>query len=143
MGVRTQSGISPQMTFSAALTSQTATAVSLLPRTAAGVESRLQRGNPGILAKFAAIRRASSCGPGCRAYLANDIPTENYFAAKYCAGIIDELVGAEQGICLPASSTQQAARLVVKYIDARPARLRESFQKLAREALRAAFPCKH
>ena len=80
---------------------------------------------------------------GCRAYLANDIPTENYFAAKYCAGIIDELVGAEQGICLPASSTQQAARVVVKYIDARPARLRESFQKLAREALRAAFPCKH
>jgi len=80
---------------------------------------------------------------GCRAYLANDIPTEDYFAAKYCAGIIDELIGAEQGICLPASSTQQAARVVVKYIDARPARLRESFQMLAREALRAAFPCKH
>ena len=80
---------------------------------------------------------------GCRAYLASDIPTEDYFAAKYCAGIIDELVGAEQGIRLPASSTQQAARVVVKYIDARPARLRESFQKLAREALRAAFPCKH
>lgn len=80
--------------------------------------------------------------PGCRAYLRNNISIEDYFAAKYCAQIIDGLLGPEPGICPPASSAQQqAASAVVKYIDARPARVQESFQKLAREALRAAFPC--
>jgi len=34
---------------------------------------------------------------GCRAYLLNNISTEDYFAAKYCAEIIDGLVGAEPG----------------------------------------------
>lgn len=80
---------------------------------------------------------------GCRAYLVKNISTEDYFAAKYCAQIIDGIIGAERGICLPASSTQeQAAGVVVKYIDARPARLNENFEKLAREALRAGFPCR-
>ncbi len=81
---------------------------------------------------------------GCRAYLVKNISIEDYFAAKYCAQIIDGIIGAERGICLPTSSTEeQAAGVVVKYIAARPARLHENFEKLAREALRAAFPCKH
>lgn len=81
---------------------------------------------------------------GCRAYLRNNISTEDYFAAKYCAEIIDGLVGAGPGLCPPASATQQQiVRAVVTYIDGRPARLQESFQKLASEALGAAFPCQH
>jgi len=80
---------------------------------------------------------------GCRAYLVKNISTEDYFAAKYCAQIIDGIIGAGRGVCPPASSTEeQAAGAVVKYIDARPARLHENFEKLAREALRTAFPCK-
>ncbi len=80
---------------------------------------------------------------GCRAYVGKNISTEDYFAAKYCAQIIDGII-AERGICPPASSTpEQAAGVVVKYIDGRPARLHENFEKPAREALRAAFPCTH
>jgi len=80
---------------------------------------------------------------GCRAYIRNTISNEDYFAAKYCAQIIDGIVGTERGMCPPASSNEERAGVVVKYIDARPARLHENFEKLAREALRAAFPCKH
>ncbi|MGO8914722.1 MAG: Rap1a/Tai family immunity protein [Stellaceae bacterium] len=90
-----------------------------------------------------AVFSANDLMAGCRAYLVKNISTEDYFAAKYCAQIIDGIIGAERGICLPVSSTEeQAAGIVVKYIDARPARLHENFEKLAREALRAAFPCK-
>jgi Rap1a immunity proteins len=35
----------------------------------------------------------------------------------------------------------QGVQIVVKYIDARPARLQENFNKLAAEALRQAWPC--
>jgi hypothetical protein len=35
---------------------------------------------------------------GCRAYLVKNIYTEDYFAAKYCAQIIDGIIGAERGI---------------------------------------------
>lgn len=81
--------------------------------------------------------------PGCRAYLLDRIPTEDYFAAKSCVEIVDGLAGQAPGLCPPPGSSQRAAvRAVVSYIEARPARMRESFQKLAREALRAAFPCR-
>ena len=33
---------------------------------------------------------------GCRAYLVKNISTEDYFAAKYCAQIIDGIIGAER-----------------------------------------------
>ena len=90
-----------------------------------------------------AVFSADDLMAGCRAYLVKNISTEDYFAAKYCAQIIDGIIGAGRGVCPPASSTEeQAAGVVVKYIDARPARLHEYFEKLAREALRTAFPCK-
>jgi hypothetical protein len=36
----------------------------------------------------------------------------------------------------------QAVKVVVAYIDARPARMHERFDRLALEAFRAAWPCK-
>jgi hypothetical protein len=36
----------------------------------------------------------------------------------------------------------QQARVVVRYIEARPARMREPFDRLAAEALRTAWPCR-
>jgi hypothetical protein len=44
---------------------------------------------------------------------------------------------------IPDKATlNQAVRVVVSYIEARPARMHESFAELALEALRAAWPCK-
>jgi hypothetical protein len=39
-------------------------------------------------------------------------------------------------------TTGQEVRVVIAYIDARPARMHEDFRSLALEALRAAWPCK-
>jgi hypothetical protein len=39
------------------------------------------------------------------------------------------------------ATNMQGVRIVLQYIDARPARLNENFNKLAAEALRQAWPC--
>jgi hypothetical protein len=45
-------------------------------------------------------------------------------------------------LCPPKGSDRaQSIRVVVQYIDSRPARLHENFPDLAQEALRAAWPC--
>jgi Rap1a immunity proteins len=45
--------------------------------------------------------------------------------------------------CRPAGVTiAQEVRVVVVYIDARPARMHEPFKMLVVEALRAAWPCR-
>jgi len=64
--------------------------------------------------------------------------------AGHCAGIIEGLSYAGSGICAPPSGffNTQAIKIVVVYIDARPARLHEPFLKLAIEALRDAWPCR-
>jgi hypothetical protein len=62
----------------------------------------------------------------------------------YCAGVVEGLAYAGSGVCAPPSGyfNDQAIKIVVAYIDARPARLHEPFLKLAVEALRDAWPCK-
>jgi hypothetical protein len=42
----------------------------------------------------------------------------------------------------PSSTYEQAIRVVIDYVDKRPARLNEDFTVLAQEALRAAWACK-
>jgi Rap1a immunity proteins len=63
----------------------------------------------------------------------------------WVAGFIEGLgygVGGKD-FCLPKGvTTGQSMAVVVKYIEARPQRMNESFGKLAREALIAAWPCK-
>jgi Rap1a immunity proteins len=85
---------------------------------------------------------------GCRAALA-DRATYN---TGYCLGLVDGIVFGEFGhdtYCFPPISAagagvtlKQIVRVVVAYIDARPARMHEDFRKLALEALVDAWPCK-
>jgi hypothetical protein len=83
---------------------------------------------------------ASSNIVGCRNYVASS--TEELFLQGYCVGAIRALVEFAAGACAPKAATNmQAARIVIQYIDARRARLHESFNKLAAEALRSAWPC--
>jgi hypothetical protein len=63
---------------------------------------------------------------------------------NFCAGIVVglEFMGEIHGICVPPNTTsQQAASVVVQYIDGRPARTNEDFRSFAVEALRANWPC--
>ena len=82
--------------------------------------------------------------PGCRSFLSRNHQTDEEFGyGAQCAGLIEGIAFAASGICPPASATKgQAIRVVVKYIDDRPERQNEDFRALAREALRAAWPCK-
>ncbi len=63
---------------------------------------------------------------------------------SFCMGVVVGLgfMGQPYGICVPAGTTsQQATRVVVQYIDGQPARMNEGFNSLAVEALRVAWPC--
>ena len=64
----------------------------------------------------------------------------------FCVGIINGLgyTGVSSGLCMPVGVTaQQAARVVVQYIDGQSTtRVNEDFRLLAFEALQAAWPCK-
>ena len=82
---------------------------------------------------------------GCRAWIATPglAGADDAFQQAHCAGVIEGIVFASESVCSPAQSTNgQAIRIVVKYIDDRPARMHENFKRLAREALQAAWPCK-
>jgi hypothetical protein len=60
----------------------------------------------------------------------------------FCAGAVEGIGHVDPGICTPMGSTlEQWIRVVIRYIDSRPARLQEDFYKLAQEALRDAWPC--
>jgi hypothetical protein len=79
---------------------------------------------------------------GCREVIADS--GKDYFLQGVCSGIVVGLPFASPDICAPSEGTpEQAIRVVVKYIDDRPARLNEKFLPLALEALRAAWPCKN
>src|SRR6516162_8264539 len=69
---------------------------------------------------------------------------EQLSLTSFCAGIVVGLsfMGQPYGICVPTGTTsQQVASVVVQYIDGQPARIREDFNPLAVEALRANWPC--
>jgi hypothetical protein len=87
--------------------------------------------------------------PFCRGFgeLKSSVP----FEQGRCAGIISGIaymgsaVEASSRVCLnipEAVTPGQAVKVVVAYIDARPAQMHERFVGLAFEALRAAWPCK-
>jgi len=84
--------------------------------------------------------------PGCRGWLDNNKPTPRPTEALdegICVGMIQGLAYAAPRICPPdVYTTGQALRVVVLYIEGKPARLHEDFMALALEALRAAWPCK-
>jgi hypothetical protein len=83
---------------------------------------------------------ANSNVVGCRDYVSGS--KDNLFLQGYCAGAVQALVEFAAGACAPKGATKmQGVRIVLQYIDARPARLHENFNKLAAEALRQAWPC--
>ena len=84
--------------------------------------------------------------PGCRAFLLDPVPRDEFYRAGKCAGVIEgvlysaALVGAA---CAPSGASRgQGVQIVIKHIEAaRPDRQYERFAKLAHEALTAAWPC--
>jgi hypothetical protein len=89
---------------------------------------------------------ANGMMPGCRRIVAYEASpnTSAAYDTGMCAGIIGTLFyfGSALGFCSPERANRgQALRVVVQYIDARPARMHERFQDLALEALKAAWPC--
>ena len=80
--------------------------------------------------------------PNCRVFAA-DTRAPGTLSDGFCGGLVVGLSLADPATCLPTGVTnQQAVRVVVQYIDQRPARMHESFLKLTREALRLTWPCK-
>jgi hypothetical protein len=67
------------------------------------------------------------------------------FFKDIASGVISALADwghVDKFICLPPVTRQQMVRVVVQYIDNRPARMHERFVILAAEAMTAAWPCK-
>jgi len=79
----------------------------------------------------------------CRVAPQTTIPSSMAVGAGWCLGAIAALTASAPGVCAPRGSTQgQGVRVVLAYIDQRPARTHESFLQLAFEALQAAWPCR-
>src|SRR5258707_5113054 len=76
--------------------------------------------------------------PGCRHFIESG--NINPILQGWCAGIVSGLVYLSNDVCIPSQVTRsQSARVIVQYIEARPARMHEDFRKLALEAMRAAW----
>jgi hypothetical protein len=86
--------------------------------------------------------------PGCEAFLAEryDEPTPQMFLQGVCAGQVAgvwDAAAALQTVCAPGDNIlNQGMRIIVQFINARPARMHERFTDLALEALMRAWPCK-
>jgi hypothetical protein len=99
------------------------------------------------------VSSASAVLPGCKFYIAladgqNPQPTVPVaLAAGYCAAVVDVLASSsalDPVMCLDPDIDKATAMLAfIRYIEARPQRMRERFLILAREALREAWPCVH
>jgi hypothetical protein len=80
---------------------------------------------------------------GCRHYVSGRQDDEFPVRQGVCHGAVSAVLDFASGICHPPGATlDQGIRIVVQYIDSHPARLHESFNALAAEALRDAWPCK-
>jgi Rap1a immunity proteins len=103
--------------------------------------------------------------PSCRAFVdypKHDVPDLDM---GFCAGVVQGVAETGRGVgftmrleplsdvpnmreryCLEIPQEvvlSQLVRVVVAYIEARPARMHEQFHLLATEALRTAWPCRH
>ena len=84
--------------------------------------------------------------PFCRHVAAGHKSEGDAFMNGTCLGMIIGLadLGRYVGACRPDSATlEQAARVVVQFLDQHPARTNENFEALAIEAMREAWPCSH
>ena len=93
------------------------------------------------------MNTANAVMPGCRAVIAQD--KRDPFGIGRCVGLVEATMslgsslGGGLAFCFPEGvSSAQGVRIVVQYIEGRPARMQENFVLLAVEAFRAAWPCK-
>jgi hypothetical protein len=99
-----------------------------------------QQGGASAQSRQDDLLSANGVMPGCR----EEINTSNVFLRGYCLGSIRVMLYLHPRLffCAPSGATVgQALRVVVLYIDQRPARLHERFEDLALEALQQAWPC--
>jgi hypothetical protein len=92
----------------------------------------------------ASLQSANAVVSGCRFYAGpttSQNPRYDPFGQGYCIGLLEGL--DYEGVqCRPPEVTLgQLVRVVVQYIDGRPARLHEDFRILAIEAMKTAWPC--
>jgi hypothetical protein len=79
--------------------------------------------------------------PHCRTFLSNN-PNGGWREGE-CLGTLEGILFNNHLICSPDGATyRQAVRVVVAYIQARPAMMHKPFMPLADEARIAAWPCK-
>jgi hypothetical protein len=101
--------------------------------------------------------------PGCRAFM-DQKPQDDLLRQGLCTGIVRGIAAMgtfmnfsldlhplpendyrRRGLCMDAPdeiTLGQELRVVVAYIEARPERMHESFEWLALQALRTAWPCR-
>jgi Rap1a immunity proteins len=79
---------------------------------------------------------------GCRNFVINS--NQEIFVQGGCVYRVSTIFHfrTRLGVCAPDGAGQQAIRVVVTYIDQRPARMHEQFEDLALEALTQAWPCR-
>jgi hypothetical protein len=99
------------------------------------------------------VSSANYMMPGCRKFVTYQmVDTDSLVKGFYCAGIVTGIVFMGQfakidmNLCLDLPrvgvvTTDQITKVVIAYIEARPARMHEDFRQLALEALRTAWPC--
>ena len=77
---------------------------------------------------------------GCRSFISAG--RDDYLAQGICMGAVKAIIQTHQRLCRPkVLTTDQAIRVIIAYIDSRPARLHENFYGLAIEAMENAWPC--
>jgi Rap1a immunity proteins len=84
--------------------------------------------------------------PHCKRFLAGtgkETFTEGLYAGSITAfAFVGRSLDGKSRFCFPKGATRgQMIRVVVAYIEARPARMHEEWRELALEALREAWPC--
>jgi hypothetical protein len=116
-------------------------------------EARIRIGVILVLALLGAVRHAHSQSadvnsanaalPGCVETLGTS-PTQG-FGAGYCVGMVRVILNTASmwNSCPPTDVTPAlAVRVVVAYVNQKANRMHESFEVLAVEAMRDAWPCK-
>jgi Rap1a immunity proteins len=92
---------------------------------------------------------ATALFQGCKAATQNEkLDPQAATVASYCNGVIyalasvsDLLSNPMKRSCVPAISTEQPMRIVVKFLDDHPERLHENFVQLALEVFHRTWPC--
>jgi hypothetical protein len=87
------------------------------------------------------IYSANYVMPGCRDFASATDNPKLVFRSGICAGVIRVLIYLGDSCKPPEGTAEQTARVIVQYIDSRPARMHEDFISLAIEAMKAAWPC--